>query len=329
MSSNDIRKIVSKISRIPIEQVNHDDKKSLKNLGLKLKSLVFGQDAAVDSVENAILLAKSGLSNENKPIGSFLFAGPTGVGKTELAKQLAHVLGVSFIRFDMSEYMEKHAVSRLIGAPPGYVGYEEGGLLTDKVHQNPYSVLLLDEIEKAHSDIHNILLQLMDHGTITDSSGRDTNFRNCILIMTSNVGAKESSQQSIGFSRQGDDSGKIDAAMKQSFSPEFRNRLDSIITFGALPRKVIVQVVRKFLAEVINKLRIKKVSIEFSPKLVEYLVDKGYSPIYGARPIQRTISEKIKKPLSNEILFGSLEKGSQCYVDVDKKGKVIIKKIGS
>lgn len=327
IKSSDIKTIISKIARIPVQQINSKNKQNLQNLGQDLKGIIFGQDQAIDTIESSIRMAYSGLANEDSPIGSFLFAGPTGVGKTELAKQLAKELGVEFLRFDMSEYMEKHAVSRLIGAPPGYVGYDEGGLLTDAVNKNPYAVLLLDEIEKAHSDIHNILLQVMDHGTLTDSNGRETNFRNLILIMTTNVGAKEISQSSIGFSRESAiDEGKHLEALNKAFTPEFRNRIDAIVSFKGLEESIILKVVDKFLMDVEKKLILKKIKLDVTQTAKKLLAKKGYDPAYGARPLNRVIQNKIKKPLADDLLFGKAPKGSTAKVDV-KDGEFIFEYI--
>ena len=281
--------------------------------------MIYGQDEAVEKVANALILSRSGLGHQDKPIASFLFAGPTGVGKTELAKQLAHLMGINFVRIDMSEFMEKHTVSKLIGAPPGYVGFEQGGTLTDAIHKSPYSVLLLDEIEKAHPDVFNILLQIMDHGALTDSNGRASDFRNVILIMTSNAGAKEMEAGSIGLSgsRGGEiNSTKRDQAIKGFFTPEFRNRLDAIITFNKLEARNIELVVSKFLMELENQLLEKKVELEVSDEAKLWLALKGYDSKLGARPISRLINEKIKKPLAHEILFGRLEGGGKVTVEV-------------
>lgn len=313
----DVKRTVAKIARIPAETVTASDKKALQNLDKVLKAVVFGQDEAIDRLAATIRLSRSGMATEDRPVGCFLFSGPTGVGKTELAKQLAKQLGVAFLRFDMSEYMERHTVARLIGAPPGYVGYEEGGLLTDAVHRDPHSIVLLDEIEKAHSDVHNLLLQVMDHGVLTDANGREANFRNVILIMTTNVGAAELSQNAIGFGsesegRRGDD--KI--AIKKAFSPEFRNRIDAIISFGFLPQQVVEQVVRKFLKTLEEKLWAKRVHLSASDAVVRYLARKGFHPSYGARPLARVIEEQIKVPIVNELLFGKIVRGGSVKVDL-------------
>ncbi|GAB5433040.1 MAG: hypothetical protein EpisKO_24100 [Epibacterium sp.] len=292
----------------------------LKDLEASLKRVVFGQDAAIDALSSAIKLARAGLREPEKPIGNYLFAGPTGVGKTEVAKQLADTLGVELLRFDMSEYMEKHAVSRLIGAPPGYVGFDQGGLLTDGVDQHPHCVLLLDEIEKAHPDVFNILLQVMDNGQLTDHNGRTVNFRNVVLIMTSNAGASELAKSAIGFGRDRRE-GEDTAAIERTFSPEFRNRLDATISFGPLPKEVILQVVEKFVLQLEAQLMDRNVSIELTRKAAEWLADKGYDDKMGARPLVRVIQEHIKKPLAEELLFGKLSKGGVVQVGI-KDGKL-------
>jgi ATP-dependent Clp protease ATP-binding subunit ClpA len=316
----DIEQIVAKIARIPQKSISTNEKEKIRFLERDLKMMIYGQDEAIDKVSNAIILSRSGLGNLDKPIASFLFTGPTGVGKTELAKQLAHIMGINFVRIDMSEYMEKHTVSKLIGAPPGYVGFEQGGVLTDAIHKTPYTVLLLDEIEKAHPDVFNILLQVMDHGALADSNGRTSDFKNVILIMTSNAGAKEMEAGSIGLSgtsRGGEiNSTKRDQAIKNYFTPEFRNRLDAVISFNKLSNKNIDQVVSKFLMELENQLVEKKVELEVSGKAKEWLGEKGYDDKLGARPIARLINDKIKKPLAHEILFGKLEKGGKVIVEV-------------
>lgn len=316
----DIEHIVSKIARIPQKSISINEKEKLRFLERDLKMMIYGQDQAVEKVSNALILSRSGLGSADKPIASFLFTGPTGVGKTELAKQLAHIMGINFIRIDMSEFMEKHTVSKLIGAPPGYVGFEQGGVLTDAIHKSPYSVLLLDEIEKAHPDVFNILLQVMDHGALADSNGRSSDFRNVILIMTSNAGAKEMEAGSIGLSAKlpgGEiNSAKRDQAIKNYFTPEFRNRLDAVIGFNKLGNKNIEMVVSKFLMELENQLVEKKVELEVSEEAREWLAKKGYDDKLGARPIARLINEKIKKPLAHEILFGKLEKGGKVDVVV-------------
>jgi ATP-dependent Clp protease ATP-binding subunit ClpA len=315
----DIELIVSKIARIPQKSISTNEKEKLRFLDRDLKMMIYGQDEAVDKVSNALILSRSGLGQTNKPIASFLFTVPTGVGKTELAKQLSHLMGINFIRIDMSEFMEKHTVSKLIGAPPGYVGFEQGGILTDSVHKNPYSVLLMDEIEKAHPDVFNILLQVMDHGSLTDSNGRTSDFRNVILIMTSNAGAKEMEAGSIGLSgsRTGEmNSTKRDMAVRSFFTPEFRNRLDGIINFNKLSTQNIQMVVNKFLMELENQLLDKKVELEVTNEAKVWLCKNGYDDKLGARPISRLINDKMKKPLAHEILFGKLEAGGKIVVDV-------------
>jgi len=313
----DIENIIAKIARIPEQSVSRSDQQILKNLDRNLKLVVFGQDQAIDQLTSAIRLSRSGLGQEHKPIGSFLFAGPTGVGKTEITQQLAKVLGIEFVRFDMSEYMERHAVSRLIGAPPGYVGFEQGGLLTDAVIKHPHCVLLLDEIEKAHGDIYNILLQVMDHGTLTDNNGRKADFRNVIVVMTTNAGVQETVRQSIGFQQQ-DHAPDAMAEINRTFSPEFRNRLDGIVWFNHLNQEVIEQVVDKFICELQAQLDKKHVSLELEPAAIRWLAEKGYDKAMGARPMARVIQEHLKKPLANEILFGKLAHGGAVKVSVSK-----------
>uniref|UniRef100_UPI004047E9A5 ATP-dependent Clp protease ATP-binding subunit ClpA n=1 Tax=Yoonia sp. TaxID=2212373 RepID=UPI004047E9A5 len=319
----EIEAVVAKIARIPAKNVTKDDTAVLKDLEKSLKRVVFGQNTAIEALSSAIKLARAGLREPEKPIGNYLFAGPTGVGKTEVAKQLADTLGVELLRFDMSEYMEKHAVSRLIGAPPGYVGFDQGGMLTDGVDQNPHCVLLLDEMEKAHPDVYNILLQVMDHGKLTDHNGRTTDFRNVILIMTSNAGASEMSKNAMGFGRETRE-GEDTAAIERTFTPEFRNRLDAVISFGALPKPVILQVVEKFVLQLEAQLLDRNVHIELTPKAAEWLADKGYDIKMGARPLGRVIQEHIKKPLAEELLFGKLTKGGLVKVGV-KAGKLDLK----
>jgi ATP-dependent Clp protease ATP-binding subunit ClpA len=314
---SDIELIISKIARIPAKSVSSSDKAQLKGLADKLKMVVFGQDKAIDALATSIKLARAGLREGEKPIGSFLFAGPTGVGKTEVSRQLANVLGVELVRFDMSEYMERHTVSRLIGAPPGYVGYDQGGLLTEAVTQQPHSVILLDEVEKAHPDVFNLLLQVMDHGTLTDNNGRKADFRNVILIMTTNAGAELMSRASIGFSQQDHATDGMEA-IKKMFTPEFRNRLDSIVQFGELNLDVIKTVVDKFLVQLQSQLDDKKVFLEVDDDARLWLAENGYDAKMGARPMDRLIQEKIKKPLAEEVLFGSLaEKGGTVLVSVE------------
>ncbi|CAM3653814.1 MULTISPECIES: ATP-dependent Clp protease ATP-binding subunit ClpA [Pseudoalteromonas] len=312
---SDIEAIVSKMARIPQQSVSSSDKETLKNLDRNLKMLVFGQDESIDALTSAIRLSRSGLANEDKPVGSFLFAGPTGVGKTEVTKQLAKCMGIEFIRFDMSEYSERHAVSRLIGAPPGYVGFEQGGLLTEAAIKHPHAVVLLDEIEKAHPDIYNILLQVMDHGTLTDNNGRKADFRNIVLVMTTNAGVQETVRQSIGFQQQ-DYSHDAMVEINKVFTPEFRNRLDNIIWFNHLEKEVILQVVDKFIVELQAQLDKKSVNLELTAQARDWLADLGYDKAMGARPMARVIQDNLKKPLANEILFGHLSDGGTVKVTV-------------
>jgi ATP-dependent Clp protease ATP-binding subunit ClpA len=321
IGKHEIEDIIAKITRIPAQTVSTDDRNALRNLDRDLKAVVFGQDRAIDALASAIKMARSGLGNPQKPIGSFLFSGPTGVGKTEVARQLAYVMGVELIRFDMSEYMERHAVSRLIGAPPGYIGFDQGGLLTEAITKQPYSVLLLDEIEKAHPDIFNILLQVMDHGTLTDNNGRKADFRNIVIVMTTNAGAAELSKSSIGFtpSRQ---AGDEMAEIKRLFTPEFRNRLDAIISFAALDHEIILRVVDKFLMQLEAQLEEKKVEITFAPALKDYLAKKGFDPTMGARPMARLIQDTIRTALAEELLFGRLANGGKVTIDIDASDKV-------
>lgn len=314
----EIELVISKIARIPPKSISRDDEKALKSLEGDLKRMVFGQDKAIEQVAAAVKLARAGLREPNKPIGSYLFAGPTGVGKTEVAKQLAMTQGLELLRFDMSEYMERHTVSRLIGAPPGYVGYDQGGLLTDQVSQNPHCVLLLDEIEKAHPDIYNILLQMMDNGTLTDTNGRKVDFRNVIIIMTTNAGAADAARAEIGFGR-GLKDDEADKAIQRMFTPEFRNRLDAIVNFAPLSPADIGRVVDKFVIQLEAQLTERKIEFELSKGANEWLAVKGYDKRYGARPLSRTIQEYIKKPLADEILFGKLKNGGLVKVGVDKK----------
>jgi ATP-dependent Clp protease ATP-binding subunit ClpA len=319
----EVEAIVAKIARIPPANVSNDDRSKLQTLERDLKNVVFGQDKAVDALSSAVKMARSGIGKTDKPIGSFLFSGPTGVGKTEAAKQLAYIMGIELIRFDMSEYMERHAVSRLIGAPPGYVGFDQGGLLTEAITKKPHCVLLLDEIEKAHPDVFNVLLQVMDHGTLTDNNGRKADFRNVIIIMTTNAGAETMNKATIGFtnSRQaGDEMGDI----KRLFTPEFRNRLDAIVSFKALDENVIIRVVDKFLLQLETQLQDKKVEVSFSDALRKHLAKKGFDPLMGARPMQRLIQDTIRKALADELLFGRLTKGGSLDVDVDDKGEVVL-----
>src|SRR5919109_1301777 len=316
----DVEKIVAKIAKIPPRSVSTSDKEQLQNLDRDLKLTVFGQDAAIETLASTIKLSRSGLGHPEKPIGCFLFSGPTGVGKTEVAKQLAHTMGIEFIRFDMSEYMEKHTVSRLIGAPPGYVGFDQGGLLTDAINKSPYAVLLLDEIEKAHPDLFNILLQVMDHAALTDNNGRKADFRNIILIMTTNAGAREMSGAPLGFGARSN-AGKGKEAIEKMFSPEFRNRLDAMIVFDSLSMEIIERVVDKFIHELDQQLNEKKVFLQITPKARRWLAERGYDPSFGARPMARLIQNEIKRVLADEILFGKLQNGGKVTVD-ENEGKL-------
>ena len=322
VTTADIEAIVAKMAQIPPKQVSHSDKSALKNLQEDLANVVFGQAEAVQVVANAIKLSRAGLRSPEKPIGSFLFTGPTGVGKTELAKQLAKSLGIGFIRFDMSEYQEQHTVSRLIGAPPGYVGYDRGGLMTEAVAKTPHAVLLLDEIEKAHPDVFQVLLQVMDHGTLTDNSGKKADFRHVILIMTSNVGARDLQQVRVGFGERGN-VGDDDRAFKNLFSPEFRNRLDARVRFAPLDKSIMGNIVDKFVAELGELLADRKVKVELDEAARQHLADKGYDPLMGARPLARVIEEDVKAKLTDAILFGALEHGGTAKVGFDaEKGEL-------
>ena len=314
----DVEEIVAKIARIPAKSVSKNDAEALRTLEADLGRVVYGQDAAIHALSSAIKLARAGLRQPEKPIGSYLFSGPTGVGKTEVAKQLAAVLGVEFLRFDMSEYMERHTVSRLIGAPPGYVGFDQGGLLTDGIDQHPHCVLLLDEIEKAHQDMYNILLQVMDHGKLTDHNGKKIDFRNVVLIMTTNAGASDAAKDAIGFGR-GKRDGEDDEAIKKLFTPEFRNRLDSIISFAPLTRATIDKVVEKFVLELEAQLADRDVTFDLTPEATRWLGEKGYDDAFGARPLARVIQDNIKKPLADEILFGKLKEGGTVRVLLDRE----------
>jgi ATP-dependent Clp protease ATP-binding subunit ClpA len=315
---SDIEKIVAKIARIPAVNVSTPDKAKLENLGNQLRRVVFGQDAAIDALTTAIKRSRAGLGLPEKPVGSFLFTGPTGVGKTEVARQVASIMDIEFMRYDMSEYMEKHAVARLIGAPPGYIGFDQGGLLTDGVRKHPYCVLLLDEIEKAHEDLFNILLQVLDHATLTDNNGKKADFRNVIIMMTSNAGSREMSSASIGFGDpRSDSAGKGKKAVEKIFSPEFRNRLDGIITFNALDREIMGMIVDKFMKEFAAQLSSRKVTLAYSDNVRTWLAKQGYDPHYGARPLARVIQTEIKDVLADEILFGKLEKGGTVMLDMD------------
>lgn len=323
IGKTEIEEIIAKIARIPPQTVNQDDRSKLQTIDRDLRNVVFGQDPAIDALSSAIKMARAGLGKQDKPIGSFLFSGPTGVGKTEVAKQLAFILGIELVRFDMSEYMERHAVSRLIGAPPGYVGFDQGGLLTEAITKKPHAVLLLDEIEKAHPDIFNILLQVMDHGTLTDNNGRKADFRNVIIIMTTNAGAESLTKRSVGFvdsKAQGDEMADI----KRMFTPEFRNRLDAIISFRALDEDIILRVVDKFLMQLEEQLHEKKVEAIFTEKLRKFLGKKGFDPLMGARPMSRLIQDMIRKALADELLFGRLVNGGRVTVDLNEKDDVFL-----
>jgi ATP-dependent Clp protease ATP-binding subunit ClpA len=309
----DVEDIVAKIARIPPKSVSTDDRETLKNLERDLKAMVFGQEKAIETLASAIKLSRAGLRDAEKPIGNYLFSGPTGVGKTEVAKQLAKTLGIELVRFDMSEYMERHSVSRLIGAPPGYVGFDQGGLLTDAIDQHPHAVLLLDEIEKAHQDLYNILLQVMDHGKLTDHNGKNVDFRNVILIMTTNAGASDMAKPAIGFERAAR-VGEDEEAIKRMFTPEFRNRLDAVVPFAGLSPEIVAQVVEKFVMQLEAQLADRNVTIELSSAAKEWLAERGYDPLYGARPLARVIQEYVKKPLAEELLFGKLAKGGSVKV---------------
>lgn len=321
ISKREIEEIIAKIARIPSKNVNSDDRDALKNLDRDLKTVVFGQDKAIDALASAIKMARSGLGNPQKPIGSFLFSGPTGVGKTEVARQLAYTMGIELIRFDMSEYMERHAVSRLIGAPPGYVGFDQGGLLTEAITKHPYAVLLLDEIEKAHPDVFNVLLQVMDHGTLTDNNGRKADFRNVVIIMTTNAGAESLNKSGIGFTL-GKQTGDEIADIKRAFTPEFRNRLDAMISFAPLSQEVILRVVDKFLMQLEDQLHEKKVEATFTDALKAHLGKRGFDPLMGARPMARLIQDEIRRALADELLFGRLANGGHVVVDVDESGAI-------
>ena len=321
ISKAEVEEIVAKIARIPPANVSNDDRGKLKTLERDLKSVVFGQDKALEVLASAVKMARSGLGRGDKPIGSFLFSGPTGVGKTEAAKQLAYIMGIELMRFDMSEYMERHAVSRLIGAPPGYVGFDQGGLLTEAVTKKPHAVLLLDEIEKAHPDIYNVLLQVMDHGTLTDNNGRKADFRNVIIIMTTNAGAETMNKATIGFTNPRE-AGDEMADIKRLFTPEFRNRLDATVSFKALDETIILRVVDKFLLQLETQLAEKKVEVTFTDALRKHLATKGFDPLMGARPMQRLIQDTIRRALADELLFGKLVDGGRLTVDIDDKGEV-------
>jgi ATP-dependent Clp protease ATP-binding subunit ClpA len=321
IGKHEIEDIIAKIARIPARSVSSDDRNTLKTLDRDLKAVVFGQNKAIDALAAAIKMSRSGLGNPQKPIGSFLFSGPTGVGKTEVARQLAYAMGMPLHRFDMSEYMERHAVSRLIGAPPGYVGFDQGGLLTEAISKQPHAVLLLDEIEKAHPDIFNILLQVMDHGTLTDNNGRKADFRNVVIIMTTNAGSEALNKSQIGFTKSSASGDEL-MDIKRTFTPEFRNRLDAVISFAPLDHEVILRVVDKFLMQLEEQLHEKKVEIVFTDALKDYLAEQGFDPLMGARPMARLIQDTIRSALADELLFGKLANGGQVTVDVDADGKV-------
>ena len=324
IGAKEIEDVISKVARIPAKNINKDDRNSLKTLERDLKAVIFGQDKAINSLSSAIKMARSGLGPENRPIGSFLFSGPTGVGKTEVAKQLAYTLGIELIRIDMSEFIERHSISKLIGAPPGYVGYDNGGLLTEQINKTPHAVLLLDEIEKAHPDIFNILLQVMDNGNLTDSNGRKTDFRNVTIIMTTNAGAEALSKVDFGFTHNNKTSDE-QMEIKKIFSPEFRNRLDAIVSFGALDNNVILKVVEKFLIQLENQLHDKKVDATFTKKLKNYLAKTGFDPQMGARPMARLIQDTIRKSLADQLLFGKLVNGGEVDIDIDEADNIILK----
>ena len=324
IGSKEIEDVIAKIARIPPQNINKDDRNALKTLERDLKAVIFGQDPAIESLASAIKMSRSGLGSDNKPIGSFLFSGPTGVGKTEVARQLAYTLGIELIRIDMSEFMESHSISKLIGAPPGYVGFDQGGMLTEKVNKTPHAVLLLDEIEKAHPDIFNILLQVMDNGSLTDSNGRKTDFRNITMIMTTNTGAEVLSKASFGFT-QNKQTGDEQVEIKKMFSPEFRNRIDAIVSFSSLGSQIILKVVDKFLMQLENQLHDKKVDATFTDNLKQFLAKTGFDPQMGARPMSRLIQDTIRKALADELLFGKLVNGGEVDIDIDENDKVILK----
>jgi len=323
IGSKEIENVIAKMARIPAQNINKDDRSALKTLERDLKAVIFGQNKAIDCLSSAIKMARSGLGSDNKPVGSFLFSGPTGVGKTEVAKQLAYILGIELVRIDMSEYMERHSVSKLIGAPPGYVGFDQGGILTESVNKNPHSVLLLDEIEKAHPDVFNILLQVMDNGFLTDSNGRKTDFRNVTLIMTTNAGAEALSKASFGFTHS-KQAGDEQEDIKRLFTPEFRNRIDAIVSFAALDNDIILKVVDKFLIQLESQLHDKKVDATFTPKLKEFLAQKGFDPQMGARPMARLIQDTIRKALADELLFGKLISGGEIEIDISEDEEIIL-----
>ena len=324
IGSKEIEDVIAKIARIPPQNINKDDRNALKTLERDLKAVIFGQDPAIKSLASAIKMSRSGLGSDNKPIGSFLFSGPTGVGKTEVARQLAYTLGIELIRIDMSEFMERHSVSKLIGAPPGYVGFDQGGMLTEKVNKTPHAVLLLDEIEKAHPDIFNILLQVMDNGSLTDSNGRKTDFRNITMIMTTNTGAEVLSKANFGFT-QNKQTGDEQVEIKKMFSPEFRNRIDAIVSFSSLGPEIILKVVDKFLIQLENQLHDKKVDATFTDNLKQFLAKTGFDPQMGARPMARLIQDTIRKALADELLFGKLVNGGEVDIDIDENEKVVLR----
>jgi ATP-dependent Clp protease ATP-binding subunit ClpA len=324
IGSKEIEDVIAKIARIPPQNINKDDRNALKTLERDLKAVIFGQDPAIKSLASAIKMSRSGLGSDNKPIGSFLFSGPTGVGKTEVARQLAYTLGIELIRIDMSEFMERHSVSKLIGAPPGYVGFDQGGMLTEKVNKTPHAVLLLDEIEKAHPDIFNILLQVMDNGSLTDSNGRKTDFRNITMIMTTNTGAEVLSKANFGFT-QNKQTGDEQVEIKKMFSPEFRNRIDAIVSFSSLGPEIILKVVDKFLIQLENQLHDKKVDATFTDNLKQFLAKTGFDPQMGARPMARLIQDTIRKALADELLFGKLVNGGEVDIDIDENEKVALR----
>src|SRR3990172_4688149 len=324
IGKHEIEEIIAKISRVPVQAVSVDDRSALKNLDRDLKAVVFGQDKAIDALAAAIKMARSGIGNPQKPIGNFLFSGPTGVGKTEVARQLAYCMGIELIRFDMSEYMERHAVSRLIGAPPGYVGFEQGGLLTEAITKKPYAVLLLDEIEKAHPDIYSILLQVMDHGTLTDNNGRKADFRNVLIVMTTNAGAESLARNTMGFTSAKQAGDELEA-IKRMFTPEFRNRLDASISFRALDHDIILRVVDKFLMQLEEQLAEKKVEAHFTQTLKEHLAKKGFDPLMGARPMARLIDDTVRRALADELLFGKLQHGGKVTIDVGEGERIVLK----
>jgi len=323
IGSKEIEDVIAKIARIPAKNINKDDRSSLRNLERDLKAVIFGQDKAIETLSNAIKMSRSGIGPIDRPIGSFLFSGPTGVGKTEVARQLAYTLGIELIRIDMSEYMERHSVSKLIGAPPGYVGYDQGGILTEQINKNPYSVLLLDEIEKANPDIFNILLQVMDNGMLTDSNGRKTDFRNVTVIMTTNAGAEALSKSNFGFT-QTKENGDENSEIKKVFSPEFRNRLDATVSFSSLDNEIILKVVDKFLIQLETQLHDKKVDASFTQNLKNYLAKSGFDEQMGARPMARLIQDTIRKALADELLFGRLVNGGEVEIDIDNKEKIVL-----